>query len=352
MYNYGVIVPAYNPDINLIILIKNLLQIEIAFLVVVNDGSKESSREIFEEIKQYGPRVISLEHSINLGKGAALKTGLNYAYAHFPEDIGVVTADADGQHSIADIIRVGEALKNKPKDLIIGVRQFKSTADKPVPWRSRFGNLLTIKLFKLIVGQSISDTQSGLRGIPRAYIPDLLRINNNGYEFELNMLISCKYTNRKISEVSIDTIYIDNNKSSHFNPILDSLKIYFVLLRFALLSFSTFLLDLTVFVTLSHLGFNILSCQLLSRTVGALYNYPLAKNMVFRCSEDQSNSFLKFIALVMINGGISFVIIDFFVFKYAISPVFVKIPVEFVLFLANFTIERDLIFTRKVAYED
>lgn len=233
--NYCVIIPAYNPSNELIELVKTLISCHVSKIIVINDGSQSNSDEIFKSIKNLHEKAIVLHHDINQGKGAALKTGFRYAYTHFNEAIGVVTADADGQHSVEDILRVGQPLLGNSGDLIMGVRQFEVN-NANIPFRSQFGNLLTAKLFKLIVGLNISDTQCGLRGIPRDFIPELLQIKNNGYDFELMMLIASKSAHRKIQEIPIKTIYIDNNQSSHFNPILDSFKIYFVLLRFLVLS--------------------------------------------------------------------------------------------------------------------
>jgi len=351
MAKFCVIIPAYNPGQELIPLVEQLLlHDEISGIIIVNDGSASSCAPIFFAVKSLSSKIAMLEHAVNLGKGAALKTGLNYVYTNFRDDVGVVTADADGQHLVEDILRVGQQLIDNPQALIMGVREF--AARGKVPLRSKIGNLLTIKLFKLIVGQHVSDTQSGLRGIPFDFIPILARIPNAGYDFELNMLIVCKQTQRKICEIPIKTVYIDNNKSSHFNPVFDSLKIYFVLFRFALLSLATYALDLSIFIILLHNGFGLFTCQLLSRTAGVLFNYPLVKKMVFHCDEDNRYPFFKYITLVIFNGAVSLVMINFFVAKYSFAPAMVKVLVESILFLANFAIERDFIFTRKVAYED
>lgn len=348
MKKVSVLIPAYNPTEDLLCLIDKLNHIETSGIIVVNDGSDLKYSPIFNKIKTEYPKIILLEHAVNLGKGAALKTGLNYIFNHFAQDIGTVTADADGQHLVEDIIRVGEKLLQQPQDLIIGTREFSN--HKKIPLRSQLGNLLTIKLFKLIVGQSVADTQSGLRGIPHTFIPALLTIHNNGYEFELNMLIACKYLNRKITEVPIMTVYIDHNKSSHFNPIIDSLKIYFVLFRFMLLSLLTTTLDFTVFSLLSFQGVSILDCQLAARVLSVLFNYPLAKKIVFHFEGGNSYPFFKYIILVLINFIISFSIINYCVSHFNMAPVIAKVMVESTLFLANFAIQRDFIFTKKIAY--
>jgi glycosyltransferase involved in cell wall biosynthesis len=218
------LIPAYNPTSELKELVGDLLKNGFERVVVVDDGSEVASKLLFDSLKDKD-RVVLLRHAVNLGKGAALKTGLNYIYCHSGADSGVVTLDADGQHLVEDALKVAVALIKHPESLIMGTRVF----DKDVPLRSRIGNVITRHLFRLLTGINLTDTQTGLRGIPKDYIPPLLKIKSNGYEFELDMLIACKYTGVVIVEQTINTVYIDGNRSSYFNPIIDSMKIYFVL---------------------------------------------------------------------------------------------------------------------------
>lgn len=228
------LIPAYNPPHDLPGFVRRLAATEIGTIIVVNDGSSWGYAPIFRELDSV-EKVTLIRHPVNRGKGAALKTGLDYAYKSCEDTIGVVTADADGQHSVDDILEVARVLTNHPKHLVIGVRSF----DKKTPLRSRIGNGMTRCLFGLITGRKLSDTQTGLRGIPGDFIPQLLKSGFNGYEFELDMLLSCLSDKRPITEQEIRTIYFGNNSSSHFNPLLDSLKVYLVLFRFVLHSRKT-----------------------------------------------------------------------------------------------------------------
>lgn len=244
---YSIIIPAYNPGNELSELAKHLLTSTLSNIIIINDGSLSNHDPIFEELLQLSNRIIILEHNLNLGKGAALKTGLNYAYVNFKDDVGVVTADADGQHAVEDILKVSKALIQNPNSLILGTRNFPQDG-KQIPLRSQFGNRLTIKLFQYLMGLKLNDTQSGLRGIPLDFIPSLLDINQNRYEFELRMLIECKLHHRNIKGIPIKTIYINNNKTSNFRPIVDSLKIYVVLFYFGFLArFQSFIKYLKIF---------------------------------------------------------------------------------------------------------
>ena len=208
-----VLIPSYKPGEALEILVQELLHREFEMIVVVNDGSGPEFDEIFSRVAR-SPRVHLVEHGVNLGKGAALKTGLNYALVKCRNLRGVVTADADGQHHPDDIVKVAEALPADGNALVLGVRSFSGS----VPLRSRLGNDLTRGLMHALVGQKLADTQTGLRGIPIRLIPHLLHMTSAGYEFELDMLLACKHQGFPVTQVPIRTIYLGNNESSTNPP--------------------------------------------------------------------------------------------------------------------------------------
>ena len=220
----AVLIPVLNPDKNLLELISALQEI-FTCIVVVNDGSTKGI-QIFDNLKSQGVAV--LDHPINRGKGAALKTGMRWIQEQDPDIDGVVTADSDGQHTPNDIEKIANSLVKQHQGLVLGVRAFHGD----VPFRSRIGNILTRSLFKALTGLSIKDTQTGLRGIPKQLIPRLLEIPGDRYEYEMRMLADCKYHVDKPIQVDIATIYIAGNVASHFHPIRDSIKIWSALLAY------------------------------------------------------------------------------------------------------------------------
>lgn len=221
MIHVPVLIPAYNPDENLLKVVAGLVRGHCGHIIIVNDGSKPECAPIFAQLEKI-PQCHVIVHERNCGKGRALKTGLNYFYTHFPESAGVVTADSDGQHIPTDIWRVSEELTKKTGQIILGVRKM----GRHVPFKSLFGNVLTRFVFQLVTGTRISDTQSGLRGLPWFFVPQLLEIPGERYEYEINMLTWAAMKSIQILEIPIDTIYIEGNKRSHFKPFSDSLKIY------------------------------------------------------------------------------------------------------------------------------
>jgi glycosyltransferase involved in cell wall biosynthesis len=337
-----VLIPAYRPDRTLVDLVATLSAIPFPDIVIVDDGSGPDCAPFFEALAQIGG-VRILNHAANQGKGAALKTGIAYILRSFPHLTGIVTADADGQHLPEDILRVAEKLQSHPAALILGARAFSGK----VPFRSRIGNTLIRKAVKLLVGAELHDTQTGLRGIPAGFAPQLLPLTPTGYDFELDMLIAARKDAIEIIEQPIHTVYEPGNKSSHFNPFLDSLKVGLVLLRFSYISLLSAVIDNTLFYLIWHHGRNILLAQIVSRTTASLFNYFLVRKTVFHARGRDTGSFPKYISLVAGGGTLSYACIRL-ITATTRSPVFrTKIIVETLLFFVNFTVQRDWVFLRR-----
>jgi len=161
-----------------------------------------------------------LRHDVNRGKGAALKTAFAAIARDFPDAVGVVTADADGQHLPADIAAVAKSTMENPGRITLGVRAF----DGEVPLRSRFGNAWSRWFFFLLTGTMVYDTQTGLRGIPCKFLRALCDIPGDRYEYEGRMLVAAALMKAKPVQVRIKTVYLEGNRTSHFNPIRDSIR--------------------------------------------------------------------------------------------------------------------------------
>ncbi len=216
MLPVAVVLPAYQPGPILVEVVHGLLAFGFHRLVVVDDGSDPACAPVFQAIDQH-TEVTLIAHPENRGKGAALRTGLAYAWqTRQAGELGAVTLDADGQHRPVDAVAVALHLQTAPQSLIMGVRDFHRPG---VPFLRKLGNLVTCRLLAWRTGQHLQDTQTGLRAIPMDSLPDLLRIPNSGYEFELRVLIR----HRHIVQVPIETLYGDSG--SHFRAIRDSLRI-------------------------------------------------------------------------------------------------------------------------------
>lgn len=220
----AVLIPAYEPDEQLILLAQRLKQEQFA-VVVVDDGSGEGYRDVFEKVSQYATVVT---HPENRGKGGALKTGMAYIGENLPQCDHFITCDADGQHRVEDVLRVRQALGNGHR-FVLTVRQRR----RGIPLRSRVGNTLSRFVYALLTNRYLSDNQSGLRGFSRDHISWLLQVEKNNYDYEMNVLYYAAKKGIHITTIPIAAIYIDNNQSSHFNPIADTVRIYRSLFRLA-----------------------------------------------------------------------------------------------------------------------
>lgn len=335
-----VLIPALKPTASLVSLVEELSAAEaVGGVVVVDDGSGPAYRDLFDSLAELG-NVRVLTHVVNLGKGAALKSGLNYVACTFPQSLGVVTADADGQHCVADIIEVVGTLSAHPRHLVIGARAF----DTVVPFRSRFGNTLTRLVLRAITGQRLSDTQTGLRGIPLGFIPELLQLRATRYDFELEMLVSCKEAQRPIRELPISTIYFEKNRSSHFDPLRDSLLIYFVFLRYAAASLVTAAIDNVVFILAMLAWPHIGACQIASRLVAGTFQFTSSKYAVFHSEAPVASSMARYWLLVAFSGTLSYLMIRGALRYTPLGVIPAKLSAETILFFFGFVIQREFVF--------
>ncbi len=336
------VIPAFRPSAALLPLVEALSTSAFAAIVVIDDGSGPEYRDLFDALS-VKPGVSVMRHAVNLGKGAALKTGFNHALCLHPDLLGVVTADADGQHRVEDVIAVAERLAAEPDALVLGVRDF----HREVPLRSRVGNVLTRFAVRLLMGQSIADTQTGLRGIPNQLLHGLLRIQSRGYEFELDMLVTAKHHECRLIQQPIATIYENGNQTSHFNPLADSMRIYFVLLRFSALSLLTAALDNLTFYLVYLLVGRIAPAQIAGRAVAVLFNYTAARRAVFLSRERHKILLPRYLLLVICSGVVSYALMSLLRDRFALPVMWAKIAAESLLFLVNFVLQRDFVFTTK-----
>lgn len=340
-----IVIPAFEPNGMLESTLSGLLDSGFERIIVINDGSKsDESLKIFDRIKSIN-KIIYIEHGINLGKGGALKSGFNrYILERAFNDYGVITVDADGQHNPLDVLRVAKAsMESEMRNaLLIGAREF--SKDFRVPFRSKFGNILTKKIFNLIFSQNLKDTQSGLRYIPNNFLKDCLAIESMRYEYEMEMLIKASLNHVPIHEVEIKTIYIANNESSHFNPLIDSFKIYYVFLRYTLNSIITAFIDYIVFSVFFYLIKNLLFSLLFARLIAGTTSFLLSKNFVFLSKSQYKIEAIRFISLVSINMLIAYLFIYLATNYYNLNIYISKIIIEFLLFIIGFFIMKFYVF--------
>ncbi|MDD3588333.1 MAG: bifunctional glycosyltransferase family 2/GtrA family protein [Thermoguttaceae bacterium] len=274
------LIPAYKPPDALVGVARALAEKGFR-LIVIDDGNGEEYAPIFNEVAHW---AMVLHHEINRGKGRAIKTGLDYlVHEGNTDNMVVVTVDADGQHRPEDVLRVTQAAIDNQATLITGRRD----GGSHVPIRSKIGNAITRCVYRCVTGRCVTDTQTGLRAFDSSLLSFMQRVSGERYEYEMNVLLECSAKSIPIVEVPIETVYFDENASSHFCWLKDSVRIYWEVVRFALSSMAGFLVDYGLFcllIMLTHrLGTvsSIIIANVGARIVSASVNFFLNKKYVF-----------------------------------------------------------------------
>lgn len=339
----ALIVPAYHPTLDMLEMLERFDADERFEIVVVNDGSGEEYDSIFDRIPA---RCILLKHEQNRGKGAALKTAMRYILEKLPQCDCAVTADADGQHRFEDIMRVSELALEHPNTLVLGSRRF----DGQVPLRSRLGNGLTRQVFAAASGVKVYDTQTGLRAFGRPEMEKFVEISGERYEYEINMLLYAARNGVAILEETIQTVYINDNSASSFNPLRDSLKIYFCILKFVASSLAGFTVDWVMLFVFNALFFRmdkeigLLLSVVLARVISASVNFTLNKMLVFQSKGDWKKEIVRYGALAIVILAANYLLLDLLSIYLGWSLWIAKLLVEVVLFVLNFMVQGRLVY--------
>lgn len=345
MLNSVVVIPALNPTEKLKEYVEELIAAGFKQIIVVDDGSDAEYWPVFREIDLRSECVV-LKHAVNLGKGRALKTAFNYILNEIPEAECAITVDADGQHRLPDIEKVGNAYEGG-RQLILGSREFSRDSNgRKIPLRSKLGNQITKMVFNFLCGINISDTQTGLRVYPCEILPDLMEVAGERYDYETNCLLWCHDNNVIFKEITIETIYEDNNKSSHFNPLKDSLRIYGIIFKYICSSGLAVLVDYSVFFLLSGFTENYYLLTYSGRACSAIINFSVNQKVVFKNNGNIRLQALKYIILLLCSGTLSAVALSWLVGVHKWNLLCAKVVVETILFFANFYIQKKFIFIK------
>ena len=328
-------------------------------IIVVDDGSGPDYAQIFDAARSF---ATVLTHKENRGKGAALKTGLSYIEKtyidkpynenscngespikeRFDPDAVIVTMDADGQHRVADAMRICEVARSRPDALVLGGRSFTGK----IPLRSRFGNAMTRLVYHLSTGLKVYDTQTGLRAFHIQLLPRMLGIPGERYEYEMNVLLELAKARTPIIEEEIETIYLDNNSSSHFDTVRDSWRVYKEILRFSASSLAGFLVDYAMYSALILTTGSLRLSNIGARVVSASVNYTLNRKFVFRSRCGILSSALSYFLLAAAILAGNTLVLEYLVGTLGIGRLFAKILTEILFFAISWSVQRSFIFRR------
>lgn len=360
-----VVIPAYLPDEKLLGVIDGLKDKGLRF-VVVDDGSGEQCRELFDRIeRENSDDLVLLRHETNLGKGRAMKTAFEYIYKNASPGDGLVTVDADGQHLPSDVEKVIEVWENNPDCLVLGSRHFTGN----VPKRSLFGNTITRIIFAVATGVRVFDTQTGLRAFAISMIPEMLKLKGDRYDYEMSQLLYAAKEHIEIVEAPIETVYIAGNKSSHYKVLKDSLRISSMIFFFMLASFISFLVDygtllgstaiMCTFKSAVHYDNGItclpifgkmvdvhLIALILGRLLGSTCNFLLNRNVVFRTGSKRT--IIKYAIVIIGLLTANFLLLTLLTKGGNPLPLWIaQLIVQATLYPINFMLQRKVVFRNK-----
>ena len=337
----ALIVPAYKPTEDMIPMLQHFAGSEEYVPVVVNDGSGAEYDALFARVPE---GCILLNHAVNRGKGAALKTAMAHVLNALPECELAVTADADGQHHEEDIRKVVESARQHPGTLVLGSRAF----DGDVPFRSRFGNAVTRQVFSIASGVKVRDTQTGLRAFDRLAMRRFLDIPGERYEYEINMLLYAAREGISIREETIRTIYLNDNSASHFNPFRDSIKIYACILKFAASSMLAFVVDAAMVLLMMAItgGMQRLS-QVVARVVSSTVNFIVNKKVVYQSRQNWLPELGKYAALAIVNLIINLLVVkplsELMHGRFFLAYLIVQV----IMYILNFVLQGKFVYNRQ-----
>ncbi len=351
--NVSIILPSLNPDEKLMKVVNGLVAQGFDDIIIVNDGSDAEHINPFEEAGMLSQCTI-LTHEVNKGKGRALKTAFEYFLANRKGKAGVITVDGDNQHRPDDIYHCSEEMLANPNTIILGSRDF---SQDDVPKKSRYGNRITSFVFKAAVGLKITDTQTGLRAIPTEFLDDFLKVDGERFEYETNMLLEMKTKSIAFKEVKISTVYIEENKTSHFNPVKDSFRIYSLILKFLFTSIFSFVVDITVFSIVYYFvksyhneTITTFISTFSARLISSLVNFMLNHKKVFKSQETMGRTMVRYYILCVIQTTVSFAGVSLLTKVLHLRNVFViliKAIVDIILYFISFQIQREWVFKKQ-----
>jgi len=358
----AIIIPSLNPDEKFVRVVDGMRSVGFSRFIMVDDGSDSNHKGPFAQFCDK-PGFTLLVHEVNLGKGQALKDAFRFVADKLPEIEAVITIDGDGQHTPEDAVKLAERLKEKPGEITFGCRDF----DQPgVPSRNKAGNKITSKVFKWLFGMKLSDTQTGLRGFPRKYLlPFATEVEGTRFEYESNMLLYMHDNKIPYNEVPIQTLYIEENKSSHFHPVKDSIRIYKPIikkstsLKYLGVALLSVLIDLIAFSVLNKIfgSVSIISLQTflttgLARIISAVCNFGMNKKLVFDNKESVKQTGLKYlVTAICVYAASYFCCLGLFSLMaekggVGLIRTLVKACVDLIIFLINYQVQKRWVFKK------
>jgi len=342
----SVLIPVYKPSEEMINVLKELSNDNYERIIVIDDGSGEEFIEIFEQAKTIN-NVYVLHHFINMGKGRALKTGVNYYLTTSKKNSsGIVTASADRQYITEDIKRTALEMITKKDMMILGAGK----PNKDLPFKVKADNFVTRFIFRLVSGRKIYDIQTGLRAIPRDYLPQILAVAGEKDEYEIAMLMELNNIKLGIKEIDVEKDY-SNNADVNFKSTVSSWKIYKVILGYVFSSAFSAIVDIVLFSYFFNIN-NTLKGHLflsiaLARVISSIVNFSINRSVLLAKHRTDGNikkHLLKYYSLAVTILALSYSFTYLLVNMLGVNAVISKALCDSVLFIVSFFVQKRFIF--------
>lgn len=358
-----VVIPAYRPDVRLHNLIEGLNEEDVRF-VVVDDGSGVSFASVFRRIEKDFDNVTVIRHSLNRGKGHALKSAFDYISRICKPRDGVLTIDADGERFIENAKRVAAAWREDPSSFVIGSRLIRGK----VPFKSRFLTGVTKSFFAITTGVRVNDILSGVRAFSVDLIPELMKQRGERYDFEIAELLYAAQNHITIKEIPFETEYVSDSRSAHFRLFRDSWLIYKMIFVFMLSSFSCFVIDYSLLLILAGVFKSLRSAVetspgeyslpvfglpvdthllalIIARTISSFVNFLLNRKVVFKTGSNAAiiRFYAVIVGLLIANYGLLAIVAT----QDGLPLWIAQLVVQAVLYPFSFILQRKFVFPEK-----
>ena len=218
--NIFIVIPAYNEEKHIKRVLGEVVKSGLR-VIVVDDGSVDETADILTPFTIHHSPFTRLNHRVNLGKGAAMKTGAEAAFEMGAD--AIIFMDSDGQHKASDLPKFVKALKNGKFDVVFGSRNL----SVGVPFVRLLGNKFAARLISLLFGIYVPDLICGYRALTKKAYKRIIW-ESTGYAVETEMVIKTGKYGLKYCEVPIETVYLDSVKGV---TVIDALNILFDVFR-------------------------------------------------------------------------------------------------------------------------
>lgn len=347
-----IVIPAYEPGKELVAYGRQLCAAQLGPVVAVDDGSGARYAHIFGALRALGCTVLT--HPKNRGRGAALKTALEWYALHPNGCDGIVTTDCDGRYTVRDVQRICEAMARCPHSLALGCRNF----DRHIPPRSAAGSRAVSAALRALYDIRLSDPQTGLRGIPNALHPGLLTLRGERYEYDLNLLIDAKRQGFAFTAVPIEAICSCSN--SHYRVIADSARILLRLCaglaQYALSSGLSASVDVFVYGVLVKRTLQALPAAprlfwaaVIARVFSSVVNYACNRRLPYVQEKRIGVTMAKYYCLWLAQLAASFAGAWLLCTRLHLDDLLAKLLIDALLAIASYQVQLRWVFCKKEA---